>query len=298
MKKYLLNPLRGIIAIIAYSLNIIVVATLVVLFGLLIRLIPSKRLQQHANRWLHKLPLLWSAINNAILAISLAGKLDIRGDQALSPKNWYLMIANHQTWIDILIINRVFLWKTPLSKFFMKKELLWSLPIAGLACYLLGYPFMERHTRDDLRKHPELKGKDIETTRQCCEKFKAFPCTMMNFVEGTRFSKKKAAKQKSPHQHLLKPKAGGTSIVLTEMKDYLSGIVNVTIHYEPKGLSLWQFLCGNIDEVIVNYEVLPVTPDLAGDFYEDRVFRKHFQAWITDIWSKKDALLAQHETGE
>jgi 1-acyl-sn-glycerol-3-phosphate acyltransferase len=175
----------------------------------------------------------------------------------------------------------------------MKKELLWSLPVAGWACYVLGYPFMARHSHEEIRKNPRLKSKDIETTRAACMKFKEFPTAVMNFVEGTRFSAAKREAQQSPYQYLLKPKATGVALVLQELHAQLSGIVNVTLHYQPQNLSLWQFLRGKIERIDVHYELLPITPDLVGDPYADRVFRKHFQQWLSEVWQRKDQRLAQ-----
>ena len=60
-----------------------------------------------------------------------------------------------------------------------------------------------------VEKYPEKKGKDIEATRKSCERYKDEPITLINFIEGTRFTPEKHAVQRSPYQHLLKPKAGG-----------------------------------------------------------------------------------------
>mgnify|MGYP000339027078 CR=1 FL=1 len=46
----------------------------------------------------------------------------------------------------------------------------------------------------------------------------------------------KAKRQRSPYQHLLKPKAGGIAFVLEAMGENLSKIVNVTISY-PDGMA-------------------------------------------------------------
>ena len=92
-------------------------------------------------------------------------------------------------------------------KFFLKKELMW-VPVLGIAWWALDYPFMKRYSRQFVEKHPELKGKDMETTRKFCAKFKNSPVTVLNFLEGTRFNNEKHAKQNSPFAHLLLPKAG------------------------------------------------------------------------------------------
>ena len=63
----------------------------------------------------------------------------------------------------------------------------------------------------------------------------------MNFLEGTRFTAAKHAKQESPYRYLLKPKAGGIAFVLAAMDGKIEKMVNVTIAYraEPtQGLGL------------------------------------------------------------
>jgi len=286
-----LKSIRGAICLILYLLAMIVVAASVIIFALPIKLIPIKSWRYHANKLLLKLPTLWMDLNKLIMLLSTYNKIDIHGADELNAETWHIMLANHSSWLDILIVGCVFKHKLPTLKFFMKKELLWTLPLAGLACYLLGYPFLDRHTAKDIRKNPALKGKDIETAKQACNKFKAYPTTVMSFVEGTRFSEEKRQKQLSPYQYLLKPKIGGLAVVLNELKDELSDIVNVTIHYSEKELSLWQFVCGNFTKIHVYYEVLPITDDMIGDYYTDRMFRKQLQRWANDVWERKDTLL-------
>ena len=101
--------------------------------------------------------------------------------------------------------------------------------VLGLAWWALDFPFMRRYTKDYLRKHPEMKGKDTETIREACQIFKRAPASIINFLEGTRFTAAKKEKQNSPYRHLLMPKAGGIAGVLSEMGDRMAGIINITI---------------------------------------------------------------------
>ena len=92
-----------------------------------------------------------------------------------------------------------------------------------------------RTSKSQLKKNPKLRGKDLETTRKACEKFKEMPVSVVNFVEGTRFTVQKHARQNSPFPYLLKPKAGGVAFVMQAMGEQISKVVNVTIHY-PEGI--------------------------------------------------------------
>lgn len=284
--------MRAIISIILLFINMVIVACCILIFFLLFHLLPKAAWRQRGREWLQNWPVWWMDVNYLILQMSTYKKWHIEGTTPLHPENWYLLISNHQSWMDILVLGIFFRHRTPVLKFFMKKELLWSLPIAGWACYVLGYPFMARHSHEEVRKNPQLKTIDIETTRAACAKFKEFPTAVVNFVEGTRFTSIKKENQQSPYQHLLKPKATGVALVLQELHSELSGIINVTLHYSPQNLSLWQFLSGKIQQINVHYELLPITADLIGDPYADRIFRKYFQNWLSQLWAEKDRRLS------
>lgn len=286
----IISFLRGCITLSLLILNMLVSAIVILIFAGISKLLPGQ-LYFYAMSFSLKLPVYWMLMNKAILQISTYGKWKVSGNGTFNKKGWYVLIANHESWLDIPVLGSVFSRKIPLIKFFMKKELLWQLPIAGLDCYLLGYPILARHSRAEIRKNPELKNKDIEATKKACQEFKKFPTTFMNFVEGTRFTEAKQQRQNSPYKHLLKPKAAGTAIVLTEMSDKLTGVINATIHYDAEDKGLWKFLCGNVNTIYVHYEVIPVTESLIGNYYKDREYRKNFQQWLNDLWEKKDALI-------
>lgn len=283
--------MRAFFIIILLIFNMVFHALWVIFSFLFISIIPHRQWRTRGRAWMQKIPVWWMDLNYWILQLSTRHKWQFEGSAALDPQGWYLLICNHQTWMDILVLGIFFRHKIPILKFFMKKELLWTLPFASWATYVLGYPFMARHSHAEVRKNPHLKMADIETTRKACAKFKEFPTTVVNFVEGTRFTEKKRQTQQSPYQHLLKPKSTGAALVLQELHQQLSGIINVTLHYQPQNLSFWEFLQGKVKKIHLHYELLPISADLIGDPYEDRVFRKHFQQWLNSIWQIKDQRL-------
>ena len=59
-----------------------------------------------------------------------------------------------------------------------------------------------------------MKGKDVEMTRRACEKFRDTPTSILNFIEGTRFSDQKRVDRQSDYRNLLKPRAGGFAAAL------------------------------------------------------------------------------------
>ena len=177
----------------------------------------------------------------------------------------------------------------PLLRFFLKRELFW-VPLLGLAWWALDFPFMGRYTAKDIARNPALAGKDIEATRRACEKFRAIPVAIMNFVEGTRFTPAKHARQESPYRHLLKPKSGGVAFVLDAMGEGLHSLLDIGIAY-PHGRPTMADLLGNrIPEIRVRVRQRPLPAELMhGDYQQDRAFRARFQQWMNGLWHDKDA---------
>lgn len=288
----LIRSFFSFLCLILLALGAVITALLIIIFGGIASIIPISRLRHTAMKGVLIFPLLFACFSNAILRTQMRHRWVIQGeDTKLTANNWYLLISNHQSWLDILVLWYVFNRKIPMLKFFMKRELLWSLPILGWSCWIMGFPFMRRHTPEQIRKNPHLKQKDIETAHQAAEKFKEFPTTVMNFIEGTRFTEQKRANQNAPYLHLLKPKAGGVATIVTVLKDRLSGIINVTIHYSQPKMSFLKYFFGKKMVITVRYEWMPLSPDLLGDYYGDREYRKYLQQRLNALWQANDLWL-------
>ena len=185
----------------------------------------------------------WISCNSAWMALTQRSEWDVSGLDELDYRSWYMVSCNHQSWVDILVLQHLLNRRIPLLKFFLKQQLIW-VPVMGLAWWALDFPFMRRHSEQYLKKHPEMRGKDQETTRRACEKFALVPTSVMNFLEGTRFTPAKHARQQSPYAHLLKPKAGGMALALNAMGDKFQAILDVTIVYPDGRPTFWQFPAG------------------------------------------------------
>jgi len=290
MLRFLPSTLRGIIVSILMLFNLLMWVALLVPFMIIKISIPFRTVRKPVDFILNLLCTQWASCNRMYLQLVNNIKWDIQGDRTLKKNDWYLVLSNHQSWADIIILQFVLNNRIPYFRFFLKKELVW-IPLFNLVWYALDYPYMKRYSKAFLKKHPHLKGKDIETTKKSCERFRDTPVSIMNFVEGTRFTKKKHKKQHSPYQYLLNPKAGGVAFVLSAMGEQLSSILDATIYYDPKIAGFWDFLCGRINEVKVRIEHLPITQDLKGDYFEDEEFKKRFQQRINELWAKKDQTL-------
>ena len=285
--KVFIKTLRGLASLTGYFCNTIFWCTPLFALTILKFLIPVPGFRVWCNKTLNTLATGWVGINSINQRLFSKTSLVVQGLQELSLNKKYLVLANHQSWVDILVLQRIFHRKIPFLKFFLKKELIWF-PVLGQAWWALDFPFMKRYSKQFLKKKPHLKGKDLEITRKACEKFKTSPISIMNFVEGTRFTVEKHKRQQSPYRNLLKSKAGGVGYVLTSMGDQLNAILDVTIVY-PEGIkNFWSFLCGDIREVKVRVRSMPVTADLLGDYTTHRSFRARFHTWLNDLWKEKD----------
>ncbi|MDP4530118.1 acyltransferase [Alkalimonas delamerensis] len=290
MLYFLPKAVRGVLALLLYAINTLFWFLPLMLLAVL-KLLPLKRWQAWLTYLLDAIAVAWISMNNVTTRLFTRIDWQVEGLEALSRKDWYLLLANHQSWADILVLQNLFNRRIPFLKFFLKKELLY-VPFMGLAWWALDFPFMKRYSKAELARKPELQGKDIETTRKACAKFRFKPVTVMNFVEGTRFTKGKHDKQQSPYQHLLKPKAGGVAFVLGAMGQQLHKILDVTIHYPERIPTFWDYISGAVHAIRVQVRVLPITEQLLGD-YQDPAFRASFQQWVNELWQYKDQQLQQ-----
>jgi 1-acyl-sn-glycerol-3-phosphate acyltransferase len=287
---------RGSLSLVLYILNTLFWCIPLFILVLAKAAVPLESWMRRCSRILNAIAENWIWVNNQNQNL-MAGntRWEVQGIETLERSEWYLVLANHQSWVDILVLQRIFNRKIPFLKFFIKKELLW-LPVLGQAWWAMDFPFVKRYTKSDLQKKPHLKGKDIEITRKACKKFKKMPVSIMNFVEGTRFTNEKHRRQKSPYSHLLKPKAGGIAFVLGSLEEQLHRVLDVTIVYPDGVTNFWALLCGKIRKINVRVRSLPVSPELLGDYANDRRFRARLQHWLNDIWAEKNQYIEEMMT--
>lgn len=285
--------LTGILTTTLLLLNTLVLICPLLVFALLKLVLPGRG-RDYASWAVMWVAETWSEIDKAIFALCIPTQWDIRGVENLRKDTSYLAVSNHQTWVDIPALIESLNRRTPFFKFFLKKELIW-VPLLGLAWWGLDYPFMKRYSKAFLEKHPELKGKDLEITKAACELFKRQPVTVVNYLEGTRFTEAKRQQQQSPYRYLLKPKAGGVAFVLAALGEQLDALLDVTIVYPGnKAPGFWDLLNGSISRVIIDIRVRELDPVLWSEDYEnDPEFRRTVQAWVNQLWVEKDQRIEQ-----
>lgn len=291
MLSFLPPLVRGIISALLLIINTLVWCWPLFVLTLLKLLLPIPALQKRLLDGLHWVAETWMHFNG--MWMDLAGHIewDLQGLEALERDKSYLLISNHQTWVDIMALLYPLNRRAPFYKFFLKQNLLW-VPIVGLAWWALEYPFMKRYSKEYLARYPEKQGQDLATIRTACERYKNSPVTVISYVEGTRFTPAKHAQQQSPYRHLLKPRAGGVALVLDAMGEQLHAIANTTLAYPDGRPTFWQLMCGQIRRISLHVELLPVPAQFIGRNYAtDAAYQDEFRDWINAIWQAKDAQL-------
>lgn len=289
MLSWLPKPVVGVVAITLYILSLLICSVIIYIFAIFKLFLRGKSGYVFYEKVGHNSAKLLAYLNDGIIALTSKTIWDIDDVSGLSQRQWYFLLSNHQSWADILILEKVFARKISMTKFFWKKELIW-VPLVGSTCWILNFPVMKRFSREFLEKNPHLRGTDLATTRKACAAYKEYPATLINFVEGTRFTPEKHAHQHSPYKHLLRPKAGGVAFTLACMDGTMKELINATLIYDEKA-NAWDYFCGRIKKITVRFTVTPIPAELIGDYENDPAFKTRFQHWLNQLWHEKDALI-------
>jgi 1-acyl-sn-glycerol-3-phosphate acyltransferase len=285
MLQRIVSAVKGSLACAVLFVSTLTLFSLMMPFALLKLVAPVRFVRAFTDFILNNLAEIWIGINGLwIAAVGNAG-WQTSGLDKFNHKGWYLVSSNHQSWVDILVLQRVFNRRIPLLKFFIKHELIY-VPIMGLAWWALDFPFMRRKGGASARK-------DLETARKACEKFRVIPTSVISFMEGTRYTPAKAKETNTPYRHLLKPKTGGIGMALETMGEIFDGLVDVTIVY-PQGIPTFvDLLVGRVDDVIVNVRLRPIPKHLLVNDKGEPPPRTALQAWINEMWVEKDEEIDQ-----
>jgi len=279
---------RGVLSASLLILNTLFWCSFVFVFALFKLLLPVRSVRVAVDQVLNAIATRWVAGNSGWMRLTPQARWNVEGLDDLKYRGWYLVNCNHQSWVDILVLQHLLNHRIPMLKFFLKHQLIY-VPVIGLAWWALDFPFMHRHPEATLRRHPEKRFDDIEATRRSCEKFSLVPTSVMNFAEGTRFTTRKHRSQHSPYRHLLKPKAGALALTLGALGDRFDSLLDVTIVYPGGAPTFWQFLCGEVEQVIVRARRVAIPPQFrARSYADDREYRKAFQQWLETLWREKD----------
>lgn len=263
----------------------------IIIAGIVKLLLPVPVIWRKVSRFCDFMMYCWCEALAVLLHLNPHLQWEVHGLEGLSKKNWYLLICNHRSWADIVVLCVLFRKHIPMNKYFLKQQLAW-VPFLGLACWALDMPFMKRYSRAYLLRHPERRGKDVETTRRSCEKFRLHPTTIVNFVEGSRFTQEKHQQTHSTFQNLLPPKAAGIAMALNVLGKQFDKLLNVTLCYPDNNRQpFFDMLSGKLTRIVVHVDLQPIADELHGDYINDKSFKRHFQQWLNSLWQEKDRLL-------
>ncbi|MBK6286446.1 MAG: acyltransferase [Gammaproteobacteria bacterium] len=296
MLRFLPAPLRGTIATALLVCNTLVLCWPLFIGALFKFALPFAAARRRINRLMHWSAEAWIALNKWWMDAVGRTRWDVQGLQSIHLDHSYLVTSNHQSWVDILVLQYQLNRRAPFLKFFLKHQLIW-VPVIGLCWWALEFPFMKRFSSEYLQRHPEKRGQDMLTTRKACERYRNHAVSVFNFLEGTRNTASKHAAQNSPFRYLLRPRAGGIAFVLDAMGEQMASMLNVTIHY-PDGIpTFWELLCGRIPRIVVRFEQIAIPAQFIGRSYDqDEDYRLGFQQWVNRLWQDKDSLLRELHT--
>jgi 1-acyl-sn-glycerol-3-phosphate acyltransferase len=286
-----MNLLRGLLTVTLIVLNTLVACIPLYLMGLVrvaLRGAPRRRM----NLFMDRIIDYWVGTNRLLFRAFRITRVDVRieGETDLDRDHWYLVISNHQSWADILILQTTLWGRIPPIKFFTKQQLIW-IPLLGVAMWLLGFPYVRRMSREQIAANPDLVTLDREATLAACQGFRDHPTTVLNFLEGTRFTPAKHAAQDARFRHLLNPKLGGMSYVVHSLSDRLHRVLDVTIRYPHGTPTFWHLMQGECREVEFVVRSLSLPPRVLGAADADAV-RAELAPWVEALWREKDARLA------
>ncbi|GHB09614.1 acyltransferase [Salinicola rhizosphaerae] len=288
-----MSALKGAVSVLLLVANTLFWGVPLIALTVIKLLTPTRRWRLRVLAGLHAVALAWIRTNN--LWIRHWIRPQVRSDlpPSLSPRQWWLVLANHQSWTDILVMLYVLTGRLAMPKFFLKRELIF-VPIVGLAWWALEFPFMRRYRREQLARNPALAAKDRRATERMCAHAREMPMTIYNFVEGTRFSEAKRQQQQSPYRHLLRPKAGGIAQVIGLLGPGLDGILDITLHYRQEKPSFWHFLCGKESDIAVIARPFDIPEWMLEGRHDEAQYKERFYTWLNGLWQAKDASLSSY----
>ncbi len=291
--------LKAPLAFLLFSCNLALWGTLVTLIGIAKLLSPSATARAFWSKPAHWCYRGWSRYNKLLMELFNKVEWQVSGVAELKKDSWYLLISNHKSWLDIPVLSQFALNRIPEPKFFLKEELKW-VPFIGSGSWALDMPFMKRYSQAQVAKNPELKGKDIETTRASCEKFKNTPTTIINFVEGSPVLLQKNISKNAAHSGIYcRPKPVVLPLLWPVWGQQFHSVLDITILYpDNPGHVALDMLCGRLKRVVVLVEILPVDNEIIGDYFNDEAFRVTFQNWLNQRWLKKDQAIAAYHQPE
>lgn len=285
------------------TINTLFIAAIFYPAGLIKKHTSSSTVSKYCLSYLHKVGSLWIKINYVIVSLVSGVKWKINGLENLQqlPKDtWYLLMSNHQSWNDVLVLQFALHKYLPFQKYLVKEKMR-KFPVMGFVWEALDNPFLKRQNlskknNSSSESSNDNNQSDVELIKKMSKKFKILPTTVVSFLEGTRFTPEKHQEQNSPFKNLLKPKSGGVAAILEELHNQITAIIDVSICYSPRKMSFKDLFSGKINNIIVNINVIPIPEWLLQAYHSHANYSEYkvkFESWVNEIWNKKDKLISE-----
>ena len=113
----------ALFSVTALLINSAIVFLPVVFFSLLKLIIPIRSVKYHCITVVQALASFWVSSTIFIIKILSATEIEFEQDAELNEASTYLVISNHKSWLDTLILMLAFHKKIPSLKFFMKFQM-------------------------------------------------------------------------------------------------------------------------------------------------------------------------------
>ena len=121
MLTFLPPLLKGVLSASLLLVNTLVMCCPLLFLSLFKLIIPVPAFRQIVSHFINSLAEGWISCNSTWMRYTQKLDYTVEGFENLDPNGWYLVIANHQSWADITIMQHLLNKKIPLMKFFLKK---------------------------------------------------------------------------------------------------------------------------------------------------------------------------------
>src|ERR1044072_2793609 len=120
MLAFLPAPLRGVIAFVLLVVNTLFWCALLFVCALLKLVLPFPAVRVRIDPVLNGIAACWIACNSGWMRLTQKTRWDVQGFEGLPYEGWYLVNCNHQSWVDIFVLQHLLNRRIPMLKFFLK----------------------------------------------------------------------------------------------------------------------------------------------------------------------------------
>ena len=131
-----MENIKGVLGFVAVVINTLFWCLFLLTIAIFKLLIPMESWKRLCTKLIINIGECWIYCNGLWIQALHRPRWNVEGFEELDSSNWYLAVANHQSWADIFVLQGITNRKIPMLKFFMKHVLIW-VPVIGLAWWAL-----------------------------------------------------------------------------------------------------------------------------------------------------------------